>query len=173
MKIRDTRGRGGWWTTKNTVQREESKDRSERREIPGILYRRRKTISLKLCSVSLSSTESFVFFFSLFFFWLNWRLNSRGDVTLCDRARLLISPKYASRFYRVCGIGLYLGIKYYNSAVRSVFCATKGVSGREDLSWDTILVFLFFFFLFFPLESDLCENFCSCVGSGLCISREL
>jgi len=50
-----------------SVQREESKDRSERREIPGILYRRRKTISLKLCSVSLSSTESFVFFFSLFF----------------------------------------------------------------------------------------------------------
>jgi len=51
-----------------SVHREESKDRPERREIPGILYRRRKTVSLKLHSISLSSTAFFVFFFSLF--WL-------------------------------------------------------------------------------------------------------
>lgn len=50
--------------TKNTVHREESKDRPERREIPGILYRRRKTVSLKLRSVCsrLSSTAFFAFF---------------------------------------------------------------------------------------------------------------
>lgn len=60
----------------------------------------------------------------------------------------------------MCGIGLYLGIKYYNSAVRSVLCATKDASGWKDPSWDIRSGLLFFFvFVSFFSESRFAWKF--------------
>lgn len=52
------------------VHREEGKDRPERREIPGILYRRRKAVSLKLRSLVILHGVFRLLFFP-FFFWAN------------------------------------------------------------------------------------------------------